>query len=323
MSEALPELVWNKGIAALCDWRVPDEFPDGGAHVANRLFAGDNLTAKTPETLILDPTLYRGICDGDVVWVRLSWLKSFIGQVLPLTKARFVLATGDSPNSVPLHIAPYADVLVRAPQVTCWFAQNCDASPGEERIRHLPIGIDFHTLSERSHWGEQISSPAAQECELNAIASTLPPVEERIPDIYLDFAWQRGRYGGRARIIRQLSSNHRVFLQNSPLPRTEMWRRRGRFAFVVSPHGIGLDCHRTWEALALGHIVLVPGSPLDGLFAGLAVVSIDDWSQLTPQNLVKWLDSHGRLARFNDRLTSRWWVRKMRDAGYASHKARC
>ena len=209
------------------------------------------------------------------------------------------------------------DVLVRAPQVICWFAQNCDASPGQDRIRPLPIGIDFHTLSERPYWGEQISTPAAQERELKAVASKLPPVEERIPDIYLDFAWQGGGYGGRLHILLHLHFNRRAFRQKRRLPRTEMWRRRGRFAFVVSPHGNGLDCHRTWEALALGHIVLVPRSPLDGLFAGLAVVIIDDWSQITPRNLENWLDSHGPLTRFNDRLTSRWWVRKMRDAGYA------
>ena len=108
MSGVLPELIWNKGIAALCDWRIPDEFPDGRGYVENRHLASHNLTAETPANLIPDPSLYRGIRDGNVVWVRVSWLRSFIVQVLPLTEARFVLATGDSDNSVPSHIAPYA-----------------------------------------------------------------------------------------------------------------------------------------------------------------------------------------------------------------------
>ena len=29
MAERPVELVWNKGIARLCDRRIPDEFPDG------------------------------------------------------------------------------------------------------------------------------------------------------------------------------------------------------------------------------------------------------------------------------------------------------
>ena len=32
---------------------------------------------------------------------------------------------------------------------------------------------------------------------------------------------------------------------------------RGRYAFAISPIGKGLDCHRTWESLILGQIVIV------------------------------------------------------------------
>jgi hypothetical protein len=310
----LPELVWNKGIAALCDWRIPDEFPGGLAYVPDPVFASRNLNAQTPDNLIPDATPYRAIRDGEIVWVRLAWLKSFIAQALPHIQARFVLATGDSDTSVRGKIAPYAEAVAASPNVIRWFAQNCDASPTDPRISPLPIGMDFHTLSERPFWGEPVSSPCAQEEELKAIAQTLPPIAERVPDVYLDFAWQTGNYGGRTQIIRQLSSNRRAFLQRIPLRRSEMWRRRGQFAFVVSPHGNGLDCHRTWEALALGHIVLAPKSPLAGIFTGLAVASVEDWSQVTPRNLARWMQSHGPLAHRSERLTSRWWVQKMRDA---------
>jgi len=39
-----------------------------------------------------------------------------------------------------------------------------------------------------------------------------------------------------------------------------------RYGFVASPVGHGLDTHRTWEALALGCIVLVEASAIDALF---------------------------------------------------------
>jgi hypothetical protein len=324
MSAALPELVWNKGIAALCDWRIPDEFPSGSGYVPNRAQAGASLLAGTPDTLIASPERYRGIRDGDLVWVRLSWLKSFIAQVLPRTRARFVLATGDADDSVPWHIGPIAGALLAHPNVICWFAQNCNAPSPDGRLRPLPIGIDFHTLSERARWGQTVATPAQQERELNLIARALRPLEERVPDVYVDFAWTRALHGGRRDIVRRLSANLRVFLQGGKLSRAGMWQERGRYAFVVSPRGNGLDCHRTWEALALGHIVLVPRSPLDPLFDGLAVVSLEDWSEITSANLSRWLASHGPLARSSldqrsDALTSQSWIEIMRAAAHLGH----
>jgi len=85
MIEALPrhqpELVWNKGIAALCDRRIPDEFPDGRNYSTVSTLAGAMPSRRLPDNLISDPTAYRGIADGELVWVRLSWLKSFVKQV--------------------------------------------------------------------------------------------------------------------------------------------------------------------------------------------------------------------------------------------------
>jgi len=295
----------------LCDWRIPDEFPSG-QYIANRSHVGERLTVHTPARLIDGPEKYREIRDGDLVWVRLSWLKSFIEQVLPLTKAKFVLATGDSVDSVPGHIEPYARAVLSHPNVICWFAQNCDRPSMDGLLRPLPLGIDFHTVSERPFWGQPVASPTEQEQELNAISGALPLVEQRIRDVYVDFAWGPVGYGGRPRIMAKIFANPRVFLQPSKLSRSEMWRQRGIYTFVVSPHGAGLDCHRTWEALALGHIVLVPRSPLDRMFNGLAVVSVDDWGEITPENLSRWLDRYGPLTRSNDALTSRWWVERMR-----------
>jgi hypothetical protein len=59
--------------------------------------------------------------------------------------------------------------------------------------------------------------------------------------------------------------------------------------FVVSPHGNGLDCHRTWEALYLGVIPIVKTSSLDQLYEDLPVLIVDDWSDVTREFLeTKW-----------------------------------
>ncbi len=335
VAEAPVELVWNKGIARLCDRRIPDEFPDGVAYRPVATLAGARISPDLPADVIADPGQYAGIRAGEVVWVRLSWLPAFVRQVLPLIRAPFVLATADSDSSVPSELpAELARAILASPHVIRWFTQNHDGAAAE-RMAPLPIGVDFHSLAEHAIWGEGVASPSEQEAQLTAIARALPPLERRIPQLYLDFAWndpmralaanlwslfigteRRPAPGaarlreGRQAIASKLRRRDGVVCQKGSLPRGEMWRRRGRYAAVLSPHGGGLDCHRTWEALALGHLVVVPSSSLEPLFQGLRVVSVTDWDQVSAGNLAQWLSAR---AEGDPRpLTSRYWVERMR-----------
>lgn len=43
--------------------------------------------------------------------------------------------------------------------------------------------------------------------------------------------------------------------------RNETWLAMSQHAFVYSPIGNGFDCHRTWEALCLGCIVIAQRNP--------------------------------------------------------------
>jgi hypothetical protein len=321
-------LVWNKGIAALCDRRFPDEFPDGKNYVPIPAHAGALWSSRLPDNLISDQSGSFNIVNGDLVWVRLSWLRSFVRQVLPLVNANFVLVTGDSDSSVPSEIGPEARAVLESPRVVHWYTQNYDGSMPSERISPIPIGIDFHTLSERLLWGEDVSSPLEQEQALVSISRSLAPLQARIQRVYLDFGWQLGfslfhhrRYHplkgtsfheNRRQLAKKLGRNELVYCQPGPLPRREMWRRRGEYAFVVSPHGMGLDCLRTWESLALGHIVLVPSSSLDGLYVGLPVVALKSWDEITPENLQRWLSLYHDGGASHQKLRSSYWANTMR-----------
>lgn len=325
------DLVWNKGIAALCDRRIPDEFPkgrDGRDYSSISTLAGALASSRLPDNLISNPAAFRDIQDGELVWLRLSWLKSFIRQVLPLVKARFILVTGDSDSSVPSELSSEARAILECPKVAHWFTQNYDGSMAAEKISPIPIGIDFHMQAERLIWGEPVSSPSQQEGVLQSVREGVAPVRDRIQKVYVDFAWQQGfglfhhrRYhplrgtrfhDSRRRIARKMRANDSAFCQPGPLPRSQMWRERGRYAFVLSPHGMGLDCHRTWEALALGHIVLVPSSSLDILYAGLPVVALKSWGDITPENLKAWLSLYPDGDETSEKLTSNYWIQRMR-----------
>lgn len=311
----LAELVWNKGIASMCDWRIPDEFPPGQGYKSVPDVEGHIAPPHLLSDLISDVSAYQDIHDGQLVWAKLSWLKSFIRQVLPSIKAKFILVTGDSDTSVPSGAMLESQMILRNSNIVHWFAQNCDSPDPTGRMSPIPIGIDFHTLCERRLWGESISSSKQQEIVLQSVRRNLPKLPQRIRKVYIDFAWQPPNFrlaGKRQEIVDQVRGNDCVYLQQGPLRRSRMWRERGEYAFVLSPHGVGLDCHRTWEALALGHIVLVPKSPLDSLYAGLPVIPIADWNEIKTENIEKWLVTHSALEIDGEKLRSRYWTKKMR-----------
>jgi hypothetical protein len=327
VSERPAELVWNKGIARLCDHRLPDEFPDGLTYRSVPTLAGAAISPDLPSDVIADPGRYAAVKDGDLVWVRLSWLPSFVRQVLPAVRARFVLATADSDSSVPSDLPrELAQAILGSPKVIRWFTQNHDGT-ASERISPLPIGIDFHSVAERSIWGEEIASASRQEATLLAIARSLPPLARRVPAVYLDFDPSRRvsapaaarLFESRRTIAKRLRRRQGIVCQEGTLPRGEMWRRRGQYAAVLSPHGNGLDCHRTWEALALGHLLVVPASPLDPLFEGLPVVAVRRWDDVTAGNLARWLlQAATATPSPAGPLSSRYWVERMRTVTVSS-----
>jgi hypothetical protein len=191
------------------------------------------------------------------------------------------------------------------------------------RVSPIPIGIDFHTLSETPLWGESIASPQEQEKMLISIRRGFAPARERIRKVYVDFAWQpASAYAPwkRQGIRKKLLTNESVVFQRQFLPRTQLWKKWGEYAFVLSPHGAGLDCHRTWEALACGNIVLVPSSPLDCMYEGLPVIPIKDWNDISPRNLDAWLDRYPGCEIGEERLKSKYWVDKMRATARATAK---
>jgi|SRR5215475_237233 len=334
-------LVWNKGIAALCDRRFPDEFPDGRNYIPVPTLAGALFCSALPDNVISGPSIQESLREGDLVWVRLSWLKAFIRQALPFMQARIVLVTGDSDSCVPSELGTEAHTILQSPKVIHWFAQNYDGSLKSDRISPLPIGIDFHTLAEKPCWGENSTSPAQQEEVLRFVRASLAPVKNRVQKVYVDFAWQRSfglfhyrRYHplkgttfrqSRRWIARKMGKNTCVFCQTGPLSRTQMWRERGRYAFVLSPHGMGLDCHRTWEALALGHIVLVPSSSLDPLYDGLPVVPLKSWGDITSEKLREWLALYSAGQGVNVKLKSQHWIDRMRSvaSNLVSQSVKC
>lgn len=201
------------------------------------------------------------------------------------------------------------------------FALNCDVV--HPRVTGVPIGMDYHTIARGGGWREPKQSPEEQEYRLHEILAGLLPTQNRRQRIFADFQHSDTMHAGfnraaqwgedRASIFAQINATGLV--DSGPfMRRSDMWRKKGEYAFSVSPHGNGYDCHRTWEDLILGMIVIVKTSPIDHLYDGLPVVIVRSWDEITPANLAIWRikfgDAFGNSA-YRERLTMQWWNDKI------------
>lgn len=296
--------VWSRGLALLCDY-------NGGVDFVKR-------QRGSRSALRFDPDAFANVKDGDLVWMRLIALPQFLDEALPKIKARFALVTGDEDWAIPSGF-DRASELLADPRIVCWFTQNFDGTEDSGKILPLPIGLDFHTISNTRKWGHWPATPAAQEAQLEALRKSAPPNARRLLRVHADFHFNKHKHqvwgDDRQAVQNALRDNPDVQFQTSKVRRIDLWREKTRYAFVVSPHGNGLDCHRTWESLVLGNIVIVKRSSLDPLYEGLPVVIVGDWHEITRSNLERWHAEHRSAfgtPEVEERLTNRYWVQRMR-----------
>lgn len=276
---------------------------------------------------------------GAAVHVKTELLPDFVAQVLPAIRVPFVLVTGESDaGEVARHRA-----LLEDPRVGHWFAQNCDLAGRHPRLTRLPIGLDnpvYTKLEKRLGFlvtmalGRTPFDPTIRrndigdQARLQAVRATLPPPPARPRRALATFhqnqkiiAADISDLPDRARAHRELADNPCCHFVARRLPQRECWARHGDFAFELSPHGNGLDCFRTWEALLLGTIPIVRHSTLDPLYEDeeLPVVIVESWREVTTEALARWqAELAGRLPDVGRRLALDYWVAKIKKASQSA-----
>lgn len=239
------------------------------------------------------------------VYICTDALEAFWGAIEGRTLAPFTLVSGDS--DVPVAEGRATVGIARHPSLVAWFAQN--AGMAAKTIVRMPIGLDFHSAwNNRKAYGAGPLMPANQERDLFQILGDSPLLEAREPRGYCDWHFHLGR-GDRKAAQAHLTSDVAHYCA-SRLPRRETWAEQSRFRFVFSPLGAGWDCHRTWEALALGAIPVISASPITPLFADLPVVVIEDWRAVTPSFLEEaFAKLHDKTYDFSPMFRAHWAAR--------------
>jgi len=253
--------------------------------------------------------------NGMSIYVCSDLLKFFVNQILPFIIHNFVLVTGDSDLCVPLEALNQNETykLLNSPFLLKWFAQNTRIQDNNKIIQ-LPIGLDYHTISNNPDclWklpGEN-HLPRFQENTLVSIKEKSVPFDERRLQIYVNFSTNSDRFGQRKDAL-SIIPNNLLVVEPTGTPRTNYWSQIIKYAFVLSPFGIGMDCHRTWEALCLGSIPIICAPQFTKLFEDLPVLIVNDWSEITEDLLEETL-YYFKDKSFNyEKLTLEYWRKKI------------
>jgi hypothetical protein len=158
-------------------------------------------------------------------------------------------------------------------------------------------------------WDLNKYTAIAQENRLNQIFKSSIKFDDRFNLAYCNWHFAINR-GDRQICFNEVDKNI-CYFEGHPLPRFASWERQSKFKFVISPEGAGLDCHRTWESLLLGCIPIVKTSTLDNLFKNLPVMIVENWNDVTLDNLNLYLNNLSN-RNFNfDSLYLSHWVSKI------------
>ena len=269
----------------------------------------------------INPSLVK---PGDIIYVCNYALNHFTFVILPKIQVPFVLVSGDSDNEILNSFMQASHLILSSPKVLHWFCQNLVSDSGDKslnpkrlnpKVTPMPIGMDYHTMSQNvSGWGPRMT-PKAQEDEiLELIKTRSKPLSERQCKIYSTFHFELSR-GDRREAYEHIPKDL-IDYENGKVSRRETHIRQMDYAFVASPYGGGPDCHRTWEALVLGCIPIIKRGKIDALFENdeytLPVLLVEKWSDVTEELLKETIQKFSKYEPFHSlpELSLKYWVNK-------------
>jgi hypothetical protein len=252
--------------------------------------------------------------DGTTIYICSRALLTFVRKIY-LMNFRFILVTGDSDITIPNEILNQEDFLafISNEKLIHWYSQNCFLN--HPKLSRIPIGLDYHTIHKgHALWGG-ITTPIVQEQQLHNLREKMNPFWDRKIMCYSNFhfrMYDSMKFGyKRTDTIRDVSSDL-VYYEPIFLKRYESWIKQSKYAFVISPHGNGLDCHRTWEAILLGCIPIVKKSSIDSLYEDLPVLIVDEWTDVTKELLMKTIIEFKDKSFLYERLYLKYWMDKIK-----------
>jgi len=247
-----------------------------------------------------------------VIYVCGSAVPHFIATLLPLQQTPFILVSGDCDETIPNDILNEKQLTAFLDNslLKHWFSQNMIMK--HPKITCIPIGLDYHTMTTNPMWGA-ITNTETQEYILKKLIDKSKHFSERNVKCYSNFHFAMNtKHAYDRKDALEHIPKEIIYYEENHIPRMVSWNKQIEYAFVVSPHGGGYDCHRTWEALVLGCIPIVKKSNIDVLYEDLPVLIVDKWEDVTHQLLQQTLESFKSRTFHLEKLTLAYWMDQIR-----------
>ncbi|HSX03613.1 MAG TPA: hypothetical protein VLG76_02665 [Rhabdochlamydiaceae bacterium] len=220
-----------------------------------------------------DPDLVQ---EGEIIYLNVWYLDWFEKNVHDHIKVPYILVTCDVGAWLPC--LEYKKLLYD-PKLTAWFCRNMVFSY-HPKLFQIPTGQDF---------GQFILDDPKITYYLLAAILNKPAVKTHL--LYMcHFPRQHGE---RDRLVKQFENEPYCLTRNhsdevfTGVSRPVFYEDMLSCKFVLSPLGFETDSVRTWEGLVLDCIPIVEHTFLDPSYDNLPVVTVHDWSEVTPTLLEK------------------------------------
>jgi hypothetical protein len=244
---------------------------------------------------------------GDIIYVCADSIDNFINKTNSINTS-FILVSGDGDLTVSDELIENYKDFINSSKLIKWYSQNCTAT--HLKIFKIPIGLDYHSYQD--HITNYIS-PVDHEKKIIEIIKDSQPFYNRINKIYANFHFRLEYPNNDRKDAYQNVNKDLVYYTPQRTERFKTYSDQTIYAFVLSPHGNGLDCHRTWESLILGSIPIVKKSQLDELYVDLPVLIVNEWSDLTQELLDETIITF-KNKKFNyNKLTLKYWTEKIKN----------
>lgn len=248
---------------------------------------------------------WDNMMDSDIVYVPTENMNIYLLYKLP---KRAVIVCGDSDITFPNKCFPYEDFyrFINHDKIIHIFIQNNTIV--HPKVTHMPIGLDYHTLAVTNthEWG-QMMSPVNQEALIKNIPRS--PFWEREILCYSNYHFAiRGEFVNDRIDAFNNVPKELVYYEPTKVNRLISHTNMSNYAFVISPMGNGMDCHRTWEALCLGCIPIVKSSELNPVYGKLPVLIVEKWQDVTIELLNKTIAEYKTRVFDYERLTLSYWT---------------
>jgi hypothetical protein len=244
------------------------------------------------------------------IYIPSDGLIYFAQQILPKIHTEFILVSGDSDLAInEANLGLCLDYLLKSPYIRAWHAQNRDTD--HPKLHSLPIGINIHNLwASPLQWGGGFILPSLQELQMQTIAENAPDFLHREQKIFCNWHFSIDR-ADRKDCLAQIDQSL-CYFQPQPLPTAKTWEMQASYQFVLSPHGAGLDCHRTWEALLLGCIPIIKVAKLNDLFRELPVIVVNHWEEVNRALLQESIQKLPQSNVEKNKLFMHYWKRQIK-----------